>query len=152
MEIRTSDFRTPRTTPYLRMARRAYAEHVGWNRQAGPKNGEIPIRYRSIKKMGMVRSLKAVLLIKKDRTKLISDFPVIERRRPLFGSDEDVDPLWEAAPVQPEEFPHETFDSISQYGVSGSLACRDPQSARVQPAGIHLYEKMLCVKPFAEAI
>ncbi len=152
MEIRTSDFRTPRTTPYFRMARRAYAEHVGWNRQAGAKNGEIPIRYISIKKMGMIRSLATVLFMEKDRTKLISDFPVIECRRSFFGGDEDVDPLGDAAPVQPEEFPHKAFDSISQYGVSGLPACRDPQPVRAQPAPIHRYEKMLCMKPFAGAI
>ncbi len=150
--MRTIDFRTPLTTPYLRMARRAYAEHVGWNRQAGPRNGEIPIRYRSIKKMGMLRSLATMLFMEKDRTKLISDFPVIERRRSFFGCDEDIDPLRDAAPVQPEEFPHKAFDSISQYGVSGFLACRDPQSVRAQPAPIHCYEKMLCVKAFAGAI
>lgn len=110
------------------------------------------MRYKSIKIMGMIRSLAAVLFMEKDRTKLISDFPVIESRSSLSGSYQDVDLLRKAALVQPEEFPHEAFDSISQYGVSGFLACRDPQSVRAQPAPLHRDGKMLCVKPFAGAI
>lgn len=102
--------------------------------------------------MGIIRSLVAMLFIEKDRTKLISDFPVIERRRSSFHDDDDIYPLREPAVVQPEKFPHQAFDSVSKYGVSGSLACRDPQSVRAGPAPIHRNEKMPRVKPLAGAI
>jgi hypothetical protein len=100
----------------------------------------------------MIRSLVVMLFMEKDCTKLVSDFPVIERRRPLFCGDQDVGPLREPGLVEPEKFPHEAFDSVSLYGVSGSLACRDPQSVRVRPAPIQSDEKMLRMKPPAGAI
>lgn len=93
-----------------------------------------------------------ILFNLKTNTKFLFNFPKIQGSGVFFGGENDVLTFREIGLIRSVEFSYQAFYPISNWGISGFFACRDPDPRDVPVIFPKYDSKMRRMYSFAQPI